>query len=378
MSPLLKLRELGQSFWLDGLSRDMLGDGSLARRLQGQGLAGALASPETLCRTALESPLYAEPIARGARAGRPAQEIYRDLAVGDAVAACDLLLPVFAASGRVDGLACLAVSPHLAHDPVGTLRQATLLWQLAARPNLLIQVAGTREGIAAAEELLTRGIGVAIAPLFALERYWDAFHAYLRAQERRLARGDPLTTLACVASLCLAPIDRAVDLLLRQRIDAEVGLKLRRHAEALLGRTAVAHAKLAYASFRALLASERWLKLEGEGAAPQRLLWSGTAGGEPGAPDLRYVEPLIGPLTVCALSAATADAFAETGRVAPSVELGRDEARAVLEGLRQLGIDLGSVTAALADGGIQQPIEAYDRLLAWLGGRLPGGQATAA
>jgi transaldolase len=216
---------------------------------------------------------------------------------------------------------------------------------------------------------LYRGINVNVTLLFGLEAYWDTFQAYMRSLARRLDEGKALAPLTSVASFFLSRIDVAVDRLLRQRIDGEVNPRLRNHAEGLLGKTAVANAKLAYESLRAALASERWIRLQQAGARPQRILWASTGPKNAAYSDVMYIEPLIGPHTVSTMPGQTADAFDDHGRAAPTVQVGVDEARATMDGLERLGIDFGAVTIGLVNDGIQKFIEPYDNLLAHLAER---------
>ena len=372
MSPLLELRNHGQNFWLDSLSLELLCDGSLQRRIERQGLSGVTSNPAIFHKAIKGSSLYDEGIRKAVQRGRSTPEIYQDLVIRDVTAACDLLAPVYEHTSGRDGYVSLEVSPHLAHDVAGSLEQAELFWQWVNRPNLLIKIPGTREGVQVVEELLYRGINVNITLLFGLEAYWETFQAYLRAQERRLLEGKPLTPVASVASFFLSRIDVAVDQLLRQSIADEVNPSLRDKADSLIGKSAVANAKLAYASFRALLASERWMKLEDNGARPQRIVWASTSTKDPSFSDVMYIDPLIGPGTVSTMPEQTADAFDDHGRVTPSLDLGLDEAREVMDGLEQLGIDFASVTSRLVDEGVQKFIDPYEGLLDLLQERRDG------
>jgi transketolase len=353
---------------LDSLSRTMLQDGSLARRIQAQGLAGVTTNPAIFHRAIAGSVDYDERVREAVGKGRSVEQIYRDLILGDVAEACDLLQPLYEETQGGDGYVSVEVSPHLAHDVAGSLREASVLWNTLDRRNLMIKIPGTVAGIAAAEELLYRGINVNVTLLFGLKAYWETFQAFLRAFERRLDEGRPLAPVASVASFFLSRMDSAVDGLLRQRM-AEAGPLGDDEAQALLGRTAVAKAKLAYASMQAFLASDRWRRLEARGARPQRLVWASTGTKDPAYRDVMYIEPLIGPHTVSTMPEATADAFDEHGRVEATLESGLAEARAVMNGLERLGIDLGVVGRRLVDEGIAKFVEPYDALLALLGER---------
>jgi transaldolase len=250
-----------------------------------------------------------------------ADEVYIALAVADVRDACDLLLPVYEATRGADGLVSLEVSPHLAYDPVATVGQARSLWNAVARPNLLIKVPGTDSGLHAVELLLSDGINVNVTLLFGIRAYQETIQAHLRGLERRLRDGRELGSIASVASFFLSRIDVAVDRELRQRIHPEVDERIRRDAEALLGKVAVANARLAYGLLRETLQSERWRLLEREGARPQRLVWASTGTKDPtySDSDVMYVEPLIGPFTVSTMPESTADAFHEHGVAAATL-----------------------------------------------------------
>jgi transaldolase len=211
MSRLSQLNKYGQSFWLDNLSRAMLEDGSLQQRIAHQRLGGVAANAAVYLANISDSPLYQARIRDGWRRGGSAESIYRDLVIADVVAACDLLNPVYLASKGEEGYANLQIAPHLARDPSGSLQQAQELWGLVDRPNLLIELPATSECMPTIEELLYRGINVNITLLFGLQDYWDAFHAYMRALERRFAEGQSLNEVISVASFFLHGIDLAVD-----------------------------------------------------------------------------------------------------------------------------------------------------------------------
>jgi transaldolase len=368
MSRLSQLNKYGQSFWLDNLSRAMLEDGSLQQRIAHQRLGGVAANAAVYLANISDSPLYQARIRDGWRRGGSAESIYRDLVIADVVAACDLLNPVYLASKGEEGYANLQIAPHLARDPSGSLQQAQELWGLVDRPNLLIELPATSECMPTIEELLYRGINVNITLLFGLQDYWDAFHAYMRALERRFAEGQSLNEVISVASFFLHGIDLAVDRQLKKLSEEEAASKAGGVAAALLGRTAVANAKLAYASFLALLSSDRWNRLESHGARPQRIAWADTGAGDTAASDVRYVEPLIGPLTISRMAEATADGFADHGTPAATIEEGRDDARWVIKEFDQLGIDLNRITAGLVDQGVRDFTEQHDRLMAQLQG----------
>ena len=390
LSPLAQLHNHGQCYWLDSLSRRMLDDGSLARRIREQGLSGVTSNPAIFATAMLgDSPAdraaYDERIRVARRTTRPGdaeidvRALYERLAVDDVRDACDLFLPRWQESMNdgvgIDGCVSLEVSPHLAHDTDGTIAEARRLWDAVGRPNLLIKVPGTSQGIPAIETLLFEGINVNITLLFGQNAYEATVQAHLRALERRLREGLDVRSIGSVASFFLSRIDVAVDARLRRRAYPEVNDELRTEAESLLGQTAIAAARRAYRRLREFLSTERWLHLAEHGAQPQRLLWASTGIKDPSLPDVHYIEPLIGPYTVSTMPEATADAFDDHGRVAatlsddtgPGAE--PDAAPTIEQAERLLGVELESVADELVGEGVQKFDDPYDRLLEGLAER---------
>jgi transaldolase len=363
MNPLVQLMECGQSYWLDNLTRAMIMSGDLKRRVSEEGLRGVTSNPAIFHKAIAGSEDYDAQIRELAAAGKDVAEIYERLVVTDVRDACDVLRPVYDASQGVDGFVSLEVSPHLAHDTEGTMLEARRLFQAVRRPNLLIKIPGTLEGIPAVEEMLYEGMNINITLLFAIGRYEAVAEAYMRAFERRLAQGKGVDRVASVASFFLSRIDVLTDELLGELMKK----KANPSAERLLGRFANANAKLAYQSFKGMVAGKRWRGLEERGARVQRLLWASTSTKNPRYSDVYYVEPLVGAHTVNTMPNETIAAFADHGRVVKdAVESGVDEARQVLADLRKLGIDPDRVTDQLLREGVQKFIEPFDKLLGTL------------
>jgi transaldolase len=363
MNPLLKLITCGQSYWLDNLTRAMIMSGDLERRVREEGLRGVTSNPAIFHKAIAGSEDYDSQIRELASAGKDVAEIYEKLVVADVRDACDVLRPVYDASQGVDGFVSLEVSPHLAHDTEGTMLEARRLFQAVRRPNLLIKIPGTLEGIRAIEEMLYEGMNINITLLFAIERYEAVAEAYMRAFERRLAQGKGVDRVASVASFFLSRIDVLTDELLGELMKK----KANPSAERLLGKFAIANAKLAYKSFKGMVAGKRWRALEEKGARVQRLLWASTSTKNPRYSDVYYVEPLVGAHTVNTMPNETIAAFADHGRIVKdAVESGVDEARQVLAVLKSLGIDPDRVTDQLLREGVQKFIEPFDKLLGTL------------
>ena len=358
MSPLVQLRECGQSFWLDNLTRAMLRNGALRRRIDEEGLTGITANPSTFA-IALASGDYDEDVRRLAREGHGTDEIYTHLLVGDVQEACDLLSGVYRATARVDGYVSLEVSPGLAHDALGTIREARKFRDLVNRPNLFIKVPGTVAGVLAIQQLIYEGISVNVTLLFSLPAYEAVMEAYFSGLERRSAERRSVRDVTSVASLFVSRIDRLVDQLLAQRDHPSEG---RAVSEALRGKAGVASAKLAYRSFRRAFGGERWDRLAVKGALVQRPLWASTSTKDPSYRDVVYVESLIGRDTINTMPEQTARAFADHGVVhADAIEQGVEEAARAIQDLSDAGIDLHCVAWQLEHEGIKQFTDAFDR-----------------
>ena len=360
MNSLLQLIECGQSYWLDNLTRAMITKGDLERRVRDEGLRGVTSNPAIFHKAIAGSEDYDSQIRELVAAGKDVAETYERLVVTDVRDACDVLRPVYDASQGVDGFVSLEVSPHLAHDTEGTMLEARRLSQAVRRPNLFIKIPGTLEGIPAIEEMLYEGININITLLFAIARYEAVAEAYMRALERRLAQGKGVDRLASVASFFLSRIDVLTDELLGELMKK----KANPSAERLLGKFAIANAKLAYQSFKKMVADKRGRGLEEKSARVQRLLWASTSTKNPRYSDVYYVEPLVGANTVNTMPNETIAAFADHGKVVKdAVESGVDEARQVLAELERLGIDPDGVTEQLLREGVQKFIEPFDKLM---------------
>ncbi len=356
---LMQLLAHGQSCWLDDLTRRMLQNGEFADLVR-QGVRGVTANPATFSKAIIEGREYDPEIARAANAGLGPGAIYERLAAADVRAACDVLQPAYDETDGEDGFVSLEVSPHLAHDTEASTAEAKRLWAAVDRPNLFIKIPGTLAGVPAIEQLLVDGINVNITLLFSVTRYEAVAQAYLKALERRRVAGQPIARIASVASFFLSRIDVLVDKLLQQRAaatNADPG------PQDLLGKVAVANAKLAYRSFTRAFAGARWEALRAEGARVQRLLWASTGTKNPDYPDLMYVEPLIGPMTVNTMPLKTIAAFLDHGSVRDTVEEDIGGAQRVLQDLARLGIDFEAAAQQLEDEGVQKFIEPFDALL---------------
>lgn len=363
MNPLLALHDCGQSYWLDDLTRDMIRDGSLARRVQQEGLTGVTSNPSTFSHSLAGSRAYDEELAHWAREGKSAREIYELLATTDVRDACDVLRSAYDQTQGADGYVSLEVSPHLAYDSQASIAEAKRLFAEVNRPNVMIKIPGTAAAVSAIEELLWEGVNVNITLLFSVKRYKAVANAYLRAMERRRVAGRSLHDVVSVASFFLSRIDTLVDELLAQRIGPDSESPYTPHPQTLLGTVAIANAKVAYTSFLRQLKDSRWQALAAAGARPQRLLWASTSTKNPKYPELMYIEPLIGADSINTMPAKTIAAFADRGRVGATLQKGVKAAARTLQNLRLLHINLDHVAEQLESEGIQKFSKSYDETL---------------
>lgn len=362
MSSLLKLIECGQSFWLDNLTRGKIKSGELKDRIEKHGLRGVTSNPAIFNKAISKSNDYDAQIDSLAREGKTVEQIYEALVVKDIQDACDLLMPVYSETKMLDGYVSLEVSPYLAHDTDGTAREARRLFKEVNRPNCLIKIPGTSAGIGTIEQMLYEGININITLLFSVKMYERVANAYLIALERRVKEKQPVDRIASVASFFLSRIDVLVDQLLSHRFISDQSVK--KQAQSLLGKIAIANAKMAYQSFKKIFQGSRWNALQEKGAMYQRPLWASTSTKNPDYSDVMYVEPLIGQHTVNTMPDETIKSFGDHGKVAANtIEKDLEKARSELENLQKLEIDLDFVTSQLVNEGIQKFIDPYDALL---------------
>jgi len=363
-NPLLAIGSLGQSVWLDDLSRNLLASGELSRLIEHDGLAGETSNPTIFEKAIAETSDYRDEIGAMARHGLGAETIIQTLTVADVQSACDLFRPLHDRTGGRDGFVSLEVSPHLAHDSRRTLDEARRLWAAIGRPNAMIKVPATREGLFAIRELIAEGVNVNVTLLFGLLRYHEVVDAFLSGMEERADRGKPLGRVASVASFFLSRIDALIDPLLEERLrgkgpQAEL-------ARELHGQVAIASAKAAYGMFRNIFSGERFRRLADGGARAQRLLWASVSTKNPSYSDVKYIEALIGPDTVNTMPRKTMDAYRDHGKPAPRLAEGIDQARETLQRLGDLEIDLNAAVDQLEDEGVRKFVKSFDLLMSTL------------
>lgn len=360
-NPLFELQSLGQSIWIDFISRSMISSGELQRMIEEDGVSGVTSNPSIFEKAITESESYDQSIRALTLQGKTTGEIYQLITVEDIQVVADLLRPTYDRTDGQDGFVSLEVSPMLAHDTEGTIKEARLLWSLVDRPNSMIKVPATREGIPAIKQLIGEGININITLLFGLTRYQEVVHAYLDGLETLASKGKSLRHVASVASFFLSRIDVLLDPQLEKKVleggpQADI-------ASLLYGQVAIASAKVAYQLYKELFHSNRFAELENKGASRQRLLWASTSTKNPAYSDTKYIEPLIGPETINTLPVETLDAYREHGQPNQSLEQDISQAYHVLNKLSLLGIDIDTATARLEKEGVEKFVSALDRLM---------------
>ena len=355
-NPVRALEALGQSVWLDYIRRDLVAGGGLAKLIEEDGLSGMTSNPTIFDKAIAGSSLYDGDIRDAA--GRSAPEIFDSLAVRDVRGAADVFRAVYDEAGGDDGFVSIEVGPQLARDTEGSVAEARRLWKACDRPNVMVKIPGTAEGVPAIRRCLAEGLNINITLLFSVDRYREVMEAYLSALEERHSAGESLAAVRSVASFFVSRVDTNVD----KKLDA-LAKKGEAKARELRSRLAIANARIAYAAFEEVFSSPRWMALERAGARVQRPLWASTSTKDPSLPDLYYVEALVAPRSVDTMPPETLDAYRDHGEPRVRVRDGRDEAHAAFDSLRELGVSFAQVTAELENEGVQKFSASFDSLM---------------
>lgn len=364
VNPLLRVNRLGQSIWLDYIQRALLTNGEFQHMIDDDGVSGVTSNPAILEKAIVEHHDYDTAIK--AMQSTDANTLYEQLAIADLQQAADMLSPHYVATQGRDGFVSLEVSPHLAYDTQATIDEARRLWTVLNRPNSLIKVPATPAGIAAIKQLIADGINVNATLLFSLQRYQEVAQAYLAGLELRASKGEGLSSVASVASFFLSRIDTLID----NKLDALLTETTRQRVQPLRGQTAIASARLAYQNYKRLFSGDSWERLAAAGARTQRLLWASTSTKDPAYSDIKYVEALIGAETINTLPMETLAAYRDHGDPAPRLEHDITTARATLDGLADLGLELDALTEQLEQEGVQKFTAAYTSLIENLNQRI--------
>jgi transaldolase/glucose-6-phosphate isomerase len=364
MNPLKALQEFGQSVWLDYIRRNLLTGGELKRLIEEDGLRGVTSNPAIFEKAIAGSTDYEQLLKDLSSQDMDAKSIYEHLAIRDIQDAADVLRPVYEQTKRRDGYVSLEVSPQLAHDTPATMEEARRLWSAVGRPNVMIKVPGTLEGIPAIQQLISEGLNINVTLLFSQSAYERVVEAYISGLEKRAANGEDLSHVASVASFFVSRIDTLVDRIATERLKNTSSGAEQNQLRSIMGKVAIANAKQTYQKYRKLFGDGRWQALSAKGAASQRVLWASTSTKNPKYRDVLYVEELIGPDTVNTIPPATFDAFRDHGQVRPSLTEDLEDARVTMETMEKLGISMQEVTDELLVDGVRLFDEAFQKLLA--------------
>ncbi len=357
-----ELFKLGQSLWYDNIQRRLLENGEMAGMIERGEIRGVTSNPSIFEHAIAKSNDYDDDLLPLLKQGKTGTEIFEELAFDDIMTTADLFRPLYDSSLGGDGYVSLEVNPNLARDTKTTMREAQRLWERVNRPNLMVKIPATSEGIPAIEKSIADGLNINITLIFSRQRYAEVMEAYLSALEARAQRGEPLDCIASVASFFVSRIDTKIDgwlegIIKQEGPNAALAAKLK-------GKAAIANAKLAYRLFRETFGSERFAKLKAKGARVQRPLWASTSTKNPSYPDLLYVDGLIGADTVNTVPPQTLAAFLDHGSVKPTLELNLDETQQVLADLDKVGISLDQATQELEEEGVAAFSKAFNDLVA--------------
>lgn len=352
MNPLNQIQEQGQSIWLDLLNREIMDSGKLLSLINNDDLRGLTSNPSIFEKAISGSSDYDADIAQLAKNENDNGVIFFDMAIKDIQKAADLFKPVYDKTDGKDGFVSLEVSPYLAYDTDGSIKQARELWKRVDRKNVMIKIPGTKQGLIAIRECLREGININVTLLFGLPRYREITEAFMGGLEDRFNEGNSIKEVASVASFFLSRIDVMVDPMLKEK-----------DADNLVGEIAIASAKKAYQIYLEMVSSDRFKKLEAKGAQRQRVLWASTSTKDPSFSDVKYVEALIGKETINTLPMETIDAFRDHGNASESLITEIDEANKVMAELKDMRIDIDEITQKLEVEGVEKFNNAYDKLL---------------
>lgn len=367
-NPILEIEnQYGQSIWMDNLSRDLIESGELKQSISEKGIRGITSNPAIFEKAIAGNKIYDEAIATGIKAGKSVQEIYEDLVFTDIRNACDVFMPVYQETDGLDGYVSIEVPPDLAKNTESTIKEARRYYQTIDRPNLMIKIPGTTEGLPAVELAISEGMSVNVTLLFAVQSYVDTAWAYIRGLEKRAEAGEDISQISSVASFFLSRIDVMIDGKIDEKLGAADG-DAKAKLEAIKGKIAIANAKVAYQQYKEIFGSDRWKALAAKGAKVQRLLWASTGTKNPEYSDVMYVDELVGPDTVNTLPPNTIDACVDHCNPASRIESNLDEANQVIAGLKDdaVNIDLDQVMDALLEEGIDKFIKPFESLMSSL------------
>jgi transaldolase len=360
--------QYGQSIWMDNLSRDLIESGELKQSIADKGIRGITSNPSIFEKAIAGNKIYDKAIEAGIKADKSVEEIYEDLIFTDIRNACDIFMPVYKESNGLDGYVSIEVPPSLAKTTDdSTIEEARRYYQAIDRPNLMIKIPGTPEGLPAVEQAISEGMSINVTLLFSVQSYIDTAWAYIRGLEKRAAEGKDISNIASVASFFLSRIDVMIDEKIDSKLESAEG-EAKAKLEAIKGKVAIANAKIAYQKYKEIFSSDRWKALADKGAKVQRLLWASTSTKNPEYSDTMYVDELVGADTVNTLPPNTIEACVDHCDPGDRIETDLDAAHKVIDGLKDeaVDIDLDKVMDDLLDEGIDKFIKPFESLMSSL------------
>ena len=359
---LLQLKPQGQSVWYDTVDRAQLVSGLFQRLLDEDGIMGVTSNPTIFQKSISQGDAYDEQMTQLIKEEKSTSEIYEALVIKDIATEADMLRPIYDRTNRQDGFVSLEVSPDLSHDTEETLSEARRFWKMVDRPNVMIKIPATSEGIPAVQQALTEGINVNITLIFSLDSYREVADAYITALENRNAEGKDISQIASVASFFVSRVDTLVDQLLENKIKATKDIAEQQQLKSLEGKAAIANARLVYQEFERIFHTPRFETLKHSGAHVQRPLWASTSTKNPAYRDVLYAEELVGPDTVDTMPLETIENFRDHGRVSRTIENDIQQAKDEFAALEKVGILYDQVTKQLQDEGVQKFADSFHEL----------------
>jgi transaldolase len=358
-------KQYGQSIWMDNLSRDLLVSGELAELVKTRGVLGITSNPAIFEKAIAGNAIYDKEIEAGIKAGKSLNEIYESLVFTDIRQACDVLLTVYQETNGIDGYVSIEVPPTISDDTATTISEARRYYAAIDRPNVMIKIPGTPEGLPAFEQVISEGINVNVTLLFSVQSYIDTAWAYVRGLEARAAKGEDISNISSVASFFLSRIDSNIDGKLNKLLQGETDTAKIEKIEALKGKIAIANAKVAYQEYKKIIDSDRWKALAEKGARVQRLLWASTSTKDPSYSDVMYVDELVGNDTVNTLPPNTIEACADHCDPANRIESDLDETYRLIASLKDpdININIDTVMDELLVDGIEKFVQPFESLM---------------
>ncbi|MEW6376439.1 MAG: transaldolase [Thermodesulfobacteriota bacterium] len=363
-NPLIGLKELGQSVWLDNLNRKLITSGELKRLIEEEGLSGITSNPTIFQKAISGSTDYDTSLRKMIDQGiKDEKELFFRLAIEDVSNAAEMLWPVYQSTGGQDGFVSIEVSPDLAYDTNATISEARHLFSTINKKNILVKVPATKQGLPAIEQLISEGVNINVTLLFSIERYEEVAEAYLRGLERRTSKGEPINEIASVASFFVSRVDTLTDKLLEIRLSSAASKAEKDKTMSFFGKAAVANAKIAYKKYKNIFSGKRFLPLKEKGGHLQRLLWGSTGTKNPKYSDIKYVEELIAPDSVNTLPETTIEAFKNHGHAKITIGDHLEGAERLFQELKSIGIEINEVTDQLESEGVKLFSDSFFSLL---------------